>query len=129
MAKLDEIENEVRKVNTGVWSGYDFNGARRSQSPGREAVVAGEETAVFKQFNQFYVSKDWERLEGLAENQIKKTPDWPTPYFFAGIAEIQLGEREAANNKLRVFLSGAADRLDYHPAVSIAEQLLAQAHP
>ncbi|HEV2304170.1 MAG TPA: hypothetical protein VGR93_01495 [Candidatus Acidoferrales bacterium] len=126
MDKLDEIENEVKKSNTGVWSGYDFNGARRSESPGRSEVVAGPEINIFQQLGKLNDSGDWNGLLGLAEKQIKQTPDWPTPYLFAGIASARLGQREVAIERLQTFLSGADDRMDYQNATNYAKQLLEQ---
>lgn len=126
MDKLDEIENEVKKGNSHVWSGYDFNGARRSESPGRASVVAGPEINIFQQLNQLYTSKDWAGLLSLSENQIKATPEWATPYFFSAIANAQLGHRDVAVERLQQFLSGADDRIDYQHAAAYAKQLLAQ---
>ena len=126
MDKLDEIENEVKKGNTGVWSGYDFNGAKRTQSPGRSMVVAGLETTVFQQMYRLKVSKNWSELLQLSEQEIKSTPDWATPYFFSGIANAELDDRDAAVERLQKFLSGADDRIDYQNAATYAKQLLAR---
>lgn len=126
MDKLDEIEKEVKKGNTGVWSGYDFNGAQRTQSPGRSMVVAGPETTVFQQMYQLNLSKNWSDLLQLSEQEIKSTPGWATPYFFSGIANTELGNRDAAVERLQKFLSGADDRIDYQNAVTYAKQQLSQ---
>jgi hypothetical protein len=126
MEKLDEIEKEVKKANSGVWSGYDFNGLRRVQSPGRSVTTAGTEIAVFPEMVQLYEAHDWNALLGKAEGQIKETPDWPTPYFFSGIACANLGRRALATKRLQHFLSGADGRVDYQKAIQIADQLLAK---
>ena len=125
MDKLDEIENEIKKGNTGVWAGYDYNGAKRSESPGRSQVIAGPETSVFQQLGRLYAAKDWNGLLSLSDNQISATPDWPTPYLFSGIANAQLNRTAEAIERLQKFVSGADDRIDYRHAVAYAKQLIA----
>lgn len=126
MDKLDEIEKEVKKGNNGVWSGYDFNGAKRVESPGRSMVTAGPEISIFQQMMRLNDAKDWTGLLSLAEKEIKEIPDWATPYFFSGLANARLGNRQAAIARLGTFLSGADDRVDYQNAVTYAKELLAQ---
>jgi hypothetical protein len=124
MDKLDEIDKEVKKANSGVRSGYDFNGVRRVQSPGRSVAVAGAETAVFSDMVRLHEARNWSSLLRIAEKQIDETPDWPTPYFFSGLAYANLGRPQVATKELERFLSGADGRVDYQEAVKVANRLL-----
>lgn len=56
------------------------------------------------------------RLLAFAEQQIKKTPDWLTPYWFSGIAEANFGNRSAAIARLKHVQEQAAENLDYKDA-------------
>ena len=47
--RIKELEVEAKKASRGVTSMYDFNGAKRETSGGRINLIAGEETAIFKQ--------------------------------------------------------------------------------
>jgi hypothetical protein len=123
MAKLDEIGTEVKKIRSGVYSGYDFNGARRDQRPGVFNVTAGEETEIFQQMLKLQSEKNWKELLALAEQQIKKTPEWLTPYLLSGVAEANLGNRSAAIQRLKYVQEQAAGNPDYKDAERLLKML------
>jgi len=123
MKKLDEIGKDVKGIRQGVYEGYDFNGGKRQQVPGRNIVVAGEETAVFQQMMSFNGAKDWSGLLNLADAQILKTPNWLTPYLFSGIANLNLGNGEAGIARLEFVRAQSAGHPDYADADRILKQL------
>lgn len=91
MTKLDEILKAVNP-NAGQVT-YGFNGMRRIISPGRVQGDDGE-MAVFGRLKSLQDSHDWNKLVEESEAEIKKVPDWLTPYAFKGIAYLNLGKRE-----------------------------------
>lgn len=123
MAKLDEIGIDVGKIRSGVYSGYDFNGTRRDQRPGVFSATAGEETGTFQQMLKLQSDRKWRELLALAERQIKRTPDWLTPYLFSGVAEANLGNTSAAIARLKYVQEQAAGNPDYKDAERLLEIL------
>jgi len=116
MAKLDDIERDVKKLRNGSRSGYDFNGIWREETPGRTKAVVGDETTVFQNMSNLQTERQWKELLEVSEAQIKKTPTWLTPYLFSGIANANLGNRSAAVERLRFVHTEAAGNLDYADA-------------
>lgn len=90
MAKLDEILKAVNP-NAGQVT-YGFNGMRRIISPGRIEGDDGEMN-VFNRLRSIQDSHDWNRLVEECDAEIKKVPDWLTPYAFKGIALLNLGKK------------------------------------
>jgi hypothetical protein len=123
MEKLDEIDKNVKKLSRGVYSGFDFNGARREVRPGYSGVTVGEETAVFQNMQSLQARQQWGQLLKISEDQIKKTPDWLTPYLFSGIANANLGNNAAAIQRLTFVRDEAADNPDYADADRILRLL------
>ncbi len=116
LTKLDEIQSDVRKLRQGIYSGYDFNGARRETRPGYTGAVAGNEFTVFQAMIKLQANKNWPELLTAAEGQIKKTPDWLTPYLFSGIANANLGNKSAAIERLTFVRDQAAGDPNYADA-------------
>lgn len=104
---------------------YDFNGARRTSEMGKQVVDAGEEINVFQNIVQLQTQKDWQRLRDVCEEQIKKTPEWLTPYLFAGVAYMNLGESTKATERLTYVKTKAGG----NPAYADADQLLIKLQP
>jgi hypothetical protein len=123
MDKLNEIGKDVKKLGRGIYSGYDFNGAKREQRPGVMGVTGGEEVTVFQNMLKLQSEHRWDDLLDITENQIKKTPDWLTPYLFSGIANANLGKRSAAIDRLKFVQEEAAGNPDYADAERILRQL------
>ncbi len=123
MAKLDEIGKDVKKLGRGIYSGYDFNGGKRDQRPGYSRVTVGEEAVVFETMARLQNEHDWSELLKIAEAQIKKTPDWLTPYLFSGVANAQLGRRSAAIERLEFVVDQSAGDPNYGDAARILSAL------
>ena len=123
MKKLDEIGKDVKGIRQGVYEGYDFNGTKRQQVPGRSVAVGGEEIGVFQQMMSLNGAKDWSGLLDLADAQILKTPNWLTPYLFSGIANLNLGNRDAGIARLEFVRAQSAGHPDYADADRILKQL------
>jgi len=93
MAKLDEILKAINP-NAGQVT-YGFNGIRRVISPGRVVGDDGEMN-VFNRLKSIHDSHDWNKLVEESDAEIKKVPDWLTPYAFKGIACLNLGRKDEA---------------------------------
>jgi hypothetical protein len=129
MAKLDEIGKDVKKLSREIYSGYDFNGAKREQRPGYMGVTVGEEVTVFQNMMKLQTDRQWEELLIIAEGQIKKTPDWLTPYLLSGVANANLGNKSAAIDRLTFVKEQAAGDRQYADADRILQALSSPAIP
>ena len=123
MDKLDEIGRDAKKLGRGGYSVYDFIGRKREQRPGFSGVIIGEEFAVFQNIRQLRDDKKWKELLDVTEEQIKKTPEWLTPYLFSGIANANLGNTSAAIERLKFVREEASGDPDYDDADRILHQL------
>lgn len=123
MAKLDEIGKDVKTLKAGIYSGYDFNGAKRERRPGVDSVTAGPEIVVFQQMIKLHHDHNWGELLKVAEDEIKTSPEWLTPYLFSGIANANLGNRDAAIQRLTYVRDEAAGNPDYADADRILRLL------
>jgi hypothetical protein len=123
MSRLSDCAEGVKQARHGIYSGYDFNGGKRDQRPGDVQLIVGAETSVFQQFLDLQQNQRWRELLDLAEGQIIKTPDWLTPYLFSGIANLNLGNRDAGIKRLKYVRSEGEGNPDYADAARILSQL------
>ena len=121
MSKLDEILHTI-DPNRPVTS-YEFQGFRRIISPGR---VNADDAAVanFQAFGTKLQTQDWAGLSALAEQQKSERPEWFTPYFFAGVAYINLCQKEKAVENLEYFVKRANGIPTFEKPVKKAETML-----
>lgn len=95
--KIKELEEKAKKAERGITLTYDFNGARRKTTkPGYISLSLGPEVEIFKKMQEFETQRKYTELVTLCEEQIEKTPEWLTPYFYIGIAFANLGNRDKA---------------------------------
>lgn len=102
-AKQDEIERlktEAIKASRGVVSTWDFNGVRREGRAGVMKAIMGDEVAVFEELVRLEQGGQHARIVEVVATQIRKTPDWLTPYLFRGIAYARLGKVQEAKADL-----------------------------
>jgi hypothetical protein len=113
-----QVENPYKPVVT-----YDFNGIKRTTSPGRLDVDETEITTFIKM--QGYVNAhEWKKLADLAEETMRRIPDWPTPYFAAGEAYACLNDQTKSIQELKHFKEKADDGVSYRGPVSDADNIL-----
>lgn len=92
--------NPPQNPNAPV-TAWDFNGGRRITQPGKTVLEVGNEFGIFNKMVQLQTAKDWKQLLEVSDGQIKKTPDWLTPYLFSGVALLNLGDREKGIERLK----------------------------
>lgn len=92
---------------------YDFNGAVRTRTPSGVSVIVGETTNVFRKLLSLAETKDWAGLRDTAGRQTQATPEWPTPYFFAGLAYANLGDIDRAIELVELAQQKAGGNPDY----------------
>lgn len=94
---INELRVKVTKKDYDISSGYDFFGAKRTKlRPGCIDVTLGPEFDVFNKMDALEKQKNYSALIKLCEKQIKKTPEWLTPYFYMGVAFANLGNKARA---------------------------------
>lgn len=62
-------------------------------------------------------------VRDLCEEQIRKTPEWLTPYLCAGVALANLGRREEAIRRLEHVEKMSSGNPDYSAAARILNEL------
>lgn len=125
--KIKQLEIQSKKISRGVSSSFDFNGAKRTTTrPGHISVDAGQEVSVFQNMAKLEQKRDFSGLIFVCEEQIKKTPDWLTPYLFLGIAYANIGQKENAIKNLEYVLENAPEDPAYAQAAEILKKLKEQ---
>jgi len=113
---INEAPPDIKKGAKGFISTYDFNGAKREIAPGRSIVVAGDEFGVFQSIAKLEKEKKYPELASICKSQIKKTPEWLTPYFFLGIAAANMGLKDEAISNFEHVIEDASGNPDYREA-------------
>lgn len=121
--RIKELEVGAKKAKRGVTSMYDFNGAKRETAGGRISLVVGEENTVFQRIVELEKNKKFGKLIELCEDQIKKTPEWLTPYLFLGVAYTNTGDRTKAISNLEHVVNNAPGDPSYAQAEVILKQI------
>jgi tetratricopeptide (TPR) repeat protein len=118
---IQELEKKAKKAERGISSTFDFNGARRATSrPGHISVSIGPEVKIFKRIQVLEQQKNYPELITICEQQIKKTPEWLTPYLYLGVAYANIGNKEKAIELFEYVVQNAPD----DPAYSQAKDFL-----
>lgn len=104
-----------------VW--YEFNGVKHIQEGNSSTAILGAEMTIFEKLLDLQKERDWPTLRNVCEEQIKKSPEWLTPYLFAGVAYANLGDREQAINRLEYVDKQAAGNSQYSDAARLLEVL------
>lgn len=91
---------------------YDFNGYKRVTRPGYGDIQDGE-SASFLKLKELYAAQNWVALAAFCEIVIQRTPQWYTPYYFAGLSYALLGERAKAIEKLEHVNQNVGDLPEY----------------
>ena len=83
---------------------YDPNGAKHTQIGNKFILEDGRRTA-FDTIRLLHDSRKWAELAEVCEEEIKATPEWLTPYLYAGVAHANLGDLATARKRLEEFTS------------------------
>jgi hypothetical protein len=102
---------------------YEVNGIRHTAMPGKNTADDAE-VGSYNQLMTYVNSHDWKDAHDLAAAEIKRAPEWPTPYFVLGQAAANLCNEQEASENLKIFLSIARSRQDYVTTVKVAETFL-----
>ena len=121
--KINLLQQEMKKAKRGISRTYDFNGAKRDTRPGYAGVSVGPELMVFQTMLKFEQEKKYADLVSLCSQQIIKTPEWLTPYFFLGIAHANLGNKEQAIKQFEHVVQEAPDDPSYIKADEFLKKL------
>lgn len=107
--------NIINPNPNGTITTYDFGGTKHVNNPamGKFFAEVGEETNVYSRMVELQKKRRWQELVDVCEPQIKKTPEWLTPYEFAGVAYGHLGNTPKAIELLTYVKEHAGDRPEY----------------
>jgi len=121
--KTTRLESQARQAKRGITLTYDYWGNRRSTRPGVMIAKMGENAAKFQEILELRDSHNWAQLLDVCEQEMKSTPEWLTPYMFAGIASANLGYREQAIELLRHVDQNAAGDPQYAEAAQLLRRI------
>jgi len=94
---IKKLEVKSIKSERGITLSYDFNGAKRETTqPGHINLNFGPEVEIFNQIVQLEKQKNYSEIIKICETQIKKTPEWLTPYLYLGVAYANTGNTSRA---------------------------------
>ena len=97
---------------------YSYNGMRRHRTPNGIGEIRCQQYLVFQAMESLRQAKDWENLLELCQLQMKETPDWLTPYLFAGFAYLQMpGKSQEALVMFKFVADHAGDDPAYTQAL------------
>jgi len=102
---------------------YDFTGVKHIQQGHSFRAITGDEAAVFQVLKELERQGHWIEVRDLCEEQIRKTPEWLTPYLCAGVALANLGQREDAIQRLEHVEKMSSGNPDYSAAARILNEL------
>ena len=102
---------------------YDFNGVKHIRQGHAVRAVTGEEATLFERLKELEKRGAWAEVCELCDAQIRKTPEWLTPYLCTGVAHANLGQSEEAIRRLEHVERMAADFPDYAAAGRILNEL------
>jgi hypothetical protein len=121
---LVELKEKTIAAQKGIYSGFDFDGAKRSGRPGFSSFeVGGAETGVFREILGLNTRRDWSGLAKLCDTQIAASPAWLTPYLFAGVAYANLGNKAEAIERLEFVTQNSGGDPQYQDAARILGEL------
>jgi len=104
---------------------YFPNGQTRTQI-GSTITIADGRTVAFDTIRSLNEANEWVELARVCEEEIEATPDWLTPYLFAGVAYANLGNLVNARRRLEQFSTRASANPDYADWHSQCIQFLEQ---
>jgi hypothetical protein len=83
----------------------------------------GTKSRAFRRIVELRDSGEWSALLELCQTEMKSTPEWLTPFMFAGIANANLGHHERAVELLRHVQENAAGDPEYAEVDSLLQRL------
>lgn len=116
-AEIEEFDPNKAQVR------YEVNGVRHAQVPGKISADDSE-VGSYNQLMSDVNAQDWQDARSLAQEQIGRAPEWPTPYFVLGQAEANLCDKEGVSKNLKKFLDMTQNRGDYRNTVEAAKKFL-----
>lgn len=117
-----ELEAKADASARGITSAYDFNGDIRQTSPGKVTLHSGGKSAQFAMIVDLHNKHRWHDLLAACETEMSATPDWLTPYMFAGVANANLGDVDEAQR----LWSHVQQKAAGDPAYAAVDELLSK---
>jgi len=105
---------------------YDFNGVKHIRQGHNFRTISGDETEIFERLCELERRAEWAAVRELCEEQIRKTPEWLTPYLCCGVALANLGAEKEAVRCLEHVERMAPGDANYSAAARILRELRKQ---
>jgi hypothetical protein len=133
MGKLDEISKGVGELKRksmdaerGIASFYEYNGAKHDQVGSHFTVQTTPQMVAFQKMLELVKAGQLRELAILCEEQIVAAPTWLTPYYFAGGAYFDLGDKWKALDRLEYVVEHAGSDPTYSRAAALLRQIKSQ---
>lgn len=102
---------------------YEFSGIKHTQTEQNFSVTTGDEFAIFQILKELEKQGCWREVRDLCEEQIRKTPEWLTPYLCAGVAHANLDRFDEAILRLEYVEKMASCNPEYSAATRVLNQV------
>lgn len=121
---ISKLTREMSFAKQGRVTTWNFKGSRLESRPGYTSIVTNTpEAEAFKNFVRYQDSDDWGRLIEAATQEIRKNPDWMTPYLLLGVAYGNIGQREKGIINLEKVIEMRPDDPQYAQAKELLKKL------
>ena len=116
--QIDDLKIKAANAARGVSKFRQFDGALRETRTGYIGVVVGGsyEESVFPKLMELAKSSKWNDLDSSCTEAIDKSSEWMTPYFFRGLARLNLSMFDLAKSDLETVLENVGDSPEYEQA-------------
>lgn len=124
--KIKELDKKAKMSARNVTSTYDFKGTKRQTSVGRVIAITGEEFGIYMQITAYANAGDFPNLIKLCEEQIEKTPEWYTPFYYLATAQADTGLKDEAIKNMQYVVDNTPGDPEYAKAPEILKMLKQQ---
>ena len=121
--RIKQLKQENKQLGHGVTLMYEFDGCKRSSDKPGQYVLNTNGQSIFRDIQKLRNQGKWVELLYLCEEQMRERPQWLTPYLFAGVAQINLGNTSRALDLLEFVNKESAGKSDYSEAGSLLAEL------
>ncbi len=101
---------------------YNYRGFQVS-APGSPATPEKGESAEYAKLLELQKSNDWKRLLKESSREIKRVPEWLTPYAFKAVALVRLGKQKEAIELMHYVDQHSAGNPEYDQVRAMLKRL------
>lgn len=114
--QIDELKGKAADAARGITSFIEFDGTVRQTSGGKSMATFGYEGSEYPNLVALATEGRWIELEADCSRVLMQSPTWLTPYFFRGLARLNLMKLDGADSDLNNVIESAGSTPQYAQA-------------